>query len=125
MLISEYDNRTNDGKITDEVLYKLEETVTRTEFEKQFNKTTRDQLQAQKVSSEVGASYEGISATIKGEASYSEEINDVVERTTEVTVKTDYHKEQSYNRKSKPCRPVTSVRNLYRLLICLPVSVPS
>lgn len=98
VLLAEYDNRTNDGKITEKVQWKLEESVQRSEFEKTFNSTTRRQLQDQSITTDVGASWEGISANIKGNIQVSDEVTEVIERTTEVTVKTDWHKEQSYER---------------------------
>ena len=111
VMLVEYDNRTNDGSITETLSYQIEETISRTEFEKDFNSTARTQLKDQKVSTEVGATYEGINATIKGELTVSDEIKDVVEHTTETTVKTDYHKEQKYERKSESISRLVRARD--------------
>lgn len=88
--LAEYDNRTNAGSITELTKFKVEESIERTEFDKEFSETSRKQLKESGTKTELGASYEGVSAKIEGNLKVSDEVSQTVQHTCETTVKTDY-----------------------------------
>lgn len=105
VLLFNYDNSDNTGTIREKVTVQTTETIDYSTYEKEFNSNVRTELQKEHVGSEVGASYEGISAKVEASIDVSTEVTDTLEQTTESTFKSSYSKTTSYERDSEYFEP--------------------
>lgn len=104
-LLANWDNSENTGTITEKYGVEVTESLSYTQFDKDFNESTRKQLNDKKANTEAGASYEGVDVKVSGSIELSSEATDVIQHTTEITYNKEYLKKTSYERESECARP--------------------
>ncbi|EAU83104.1 hypothetical protein E4U22_004464 [Claviceps purpurea] len=89
-LVFDYDNSSNTGEITQSYTVKISQTSTRSTFASEVSTTTIDTLTKNNQEVDVGASYGAISANVSASWEHSEEVNNMLEKTTQTSTEDTY-----------------------------------